>query len=249
MRKARGKREGRETHKWLAHLTFYRSPGKRMSKPPIPQALRVFDPQAYESGPRRVSSLVQNLSENLSCRPTDFQILKALPNAFSSIFGLYFALSLSVNSFLESQPILWPYSICRLFVSSFCFGWIAQISTWKILDVMQRASPILVHYPRSRWIPPVDTFSSCYWISFIFRESSLGISLPKPPHCQTGSGRCFHFSVNQSKFLIGFMPCFCRNLRGLWPPNLFLTLPWKEFPQLRPFLVVNLAKPSWSLAP
>ena len=78
---------------------------KRMSKPPIPQALRVFDPQAYESGPRRVSSLVQNLSENLSCRLTDFQILKALPNAFSSIFGLYFALSLSVNSFLESQPI------------------------------------------------------------------------------------------------------------------------------------------------
>ena len=77
MRKARGKREGRETHKWLAHLTFYRSPGKRMSKPPIPQALRVFDPQAYESGPRRVSSLVQNLSENLSCRLTDFQILKA----------------------------------------------------------------------------------------------------------------------------------------------------------------------------
>ena len=80
-------------------------PWKRMSKPPIPQALRVFDPQAYESGPRRVSSLVQNLSENLSCRLTDFQILKALPNAFSSIFGLYFALSLSVNSFLESQPI------------------------------------------------------------------------------------------------------------------------------------------------
>lgn len=124
MRKARGKREGRETHKWLAHLTFYRSPGKSMSKPPIPQALRVFDPQAYESGPRRASSLVQNLSENLSCRLTDFQILKALPNAFSSIFGLYFALSLSVNSFLESQPIFWPYSICRLFVSSFCFGWI-----------------------------------------------------------------------------------------------------------------------------
>ena len=76
-----------------------------MSKPPIPQALRVFDPQAYESGPRRVSSLVQNLSENLSCRLTDFQILKAVPNAFSSIFGLYFVLSLSVNSFLESQPI------------------------------------------------------------------------------------------------------------------------------------------------
>ena len=90
----------------IGYLTFYRSPGKRMSKPPIPQALRVFDPQAYESGPRRASSLVQNLSENLSCRPTDFQILKALPNALSSIFGLYFALSLSVNSFLESQPIL-----------------------------------------------------------------------------------------------------------------------------------------------
>ena len=33
------------------------------------------------------------------------------------------------------------------------------------------------------------------------------------------------YSVDQSKFLIGFMPCFCRNLRGLWPPNLFLTLP------------------------
>ena len=79
-----------------------------MSKPPIPQALRVFDPQEIvfdPTGPRRASSLVQNLSENLSCRLTDFQILKALPNAFSSIFGLYFALSLSVNSFLESQPI------------------------------------------------------------------------------------------------------------------------------------------------
>ena len=127
MRKARGKRKGRETHKWLAHLTFYRSPGKRMSKPPIPQALRVFDPQAYESGPRRVSSLVQNLSENLSCRLTDFQILKAVPNTFSSIFGLYFVLSLSVNSFLESQPIFWPYSM-----SPFCVVFLLRVDNTNI---------------------------------------------------------------------------------------------------------------------
>ena len=100
MESARGEKR---TNDWRI-LRSIAPPGKRMSKPPIPQALRVFDPQAYESGPRRVSSLVQNLSENLSCRLTDFQILKALPNAFSSIFGLYFAL-LSVNSFLESQPI------------------------------------------------------------------------------------------------------------------------------------------------
>ena len=129
MRKARGKREGRETHKWLAHLTFYRSPGKSMSKPPIPQALRVFDPQAYESGPRRVSSLVQNLSENLSCRLTDFQILKALPNAFSSIFGLYFALSLSVNSFLD----IFYINILTIFgMSPFCVVFLLRVDNTNI---------------------------------------------------------------------------------------------------------------------